>query len=229
MVCWDYKKELCMKNISKWILISLLLIGTYSVANAIQSPNIEEQKSINKNAVEQAQSKPVITPNMFEEQFNALGARYMNNFRQCEPLHVSQYLDIFGLKIGFKLDINGWVDNKCSYEIKGRIDGIGKDIREVFNINIEDEAISKIEPIIKCDFTKDQLNILIDGMIARNETKEQLKDMLQEPSEKYIAQKTKVSEAEEKMHKMIVESNACTIPNMNELMQNFSNLMPSKK
>ena len=33
-----------MKNISKWILISLLLVGTYSVANAIQSPNIEEQK-----------------------------------------------------------------------------------------------------------------------------------------------------------------------------------------
>ena len=31
------------------------------------------------------------------------------------------------------------------------------------------------------------------------------------------------------MHKMIAESNACTIPNMEELMQNFSNLMPSKK
>lgn len=219
-----------MKNISKWILMSLLLIGTYSVANAIQSPNIEEQKSINKNAVEQAQSKPVTSSNMFEEQFNALGARYMSNFRQCEPLHISQYLDLFGLKIGFKFDINGWIDNKCSYEIKGRIDGIGKDIREVFNVNIEDEAISKIEPIIKCDFTKEQLNILIDGMIARTQTKEeQLKNMLQDPPEKYIAQKTKVSDAEEKMHKMIVESNACTIPNMDELMQNFSNLMPSKK
>lgn len=218
-----------MKNISKWILISLLLVGTYSVANAIQSPNIEEQKSINQNAVEQAQGKTVTTPNIFEEQFNALSARYMNNFRQCEPLHVNQYLDIFGLKLGFKLDINGWVDNKCSYEIKGRIDGIGKDIREVFNINIEDEAISKIEPIIKCDFTKDQLNILVDGMIARSETKEQVRDMLQDPAEKYVARKIKTSEAEQKMHKMIAESNACTIPNMEELMQNFSNLMPSKK
>lgn len=218
-----------MKNISKWILISLLLVGTYSVANAIQSPNIEEQKSINQNAVEQVQGKPVTTPNIFEEQLNALSARYMNNFRQCEPLHVNQYLDIFGLKLGFKLDINGWVDNKCSYEIKGRIDGIGKDIREVFNINIEDEAISKIEPIIKCDFTKDQLNILVDGMIARSETKEQVRDMLQDPAEKYVARKIKTSEAEQKMHKMIAESNACTIPNMEELMQNFSNLMPSKK
>ncbi len=218
-----------MKNISKWILISLLLVGTYSVANAIQSPNIEEQKSINQNVVEQAQGKTVTTPNIFEEQLNALSARYMNNFRQCEPLHVNQYLDIFGLKLGFKLDINGWVDNKCSYEIKGRIDGIGKDIREVFNINIEDEAISKIEPIIKCDFTKDQLNILVDGMIARSETKEQVRDMLQDPAEKYVARKIKTSEAEQKMHKMIAESNACTIPNMEELMQNFSNLMPSKK
>lgn len=218
-----------MKYISKWILISLLLVGTYSVANAIQSPNIEEQKSINQNVVEQAQGKTVTTPNIFEEQLNALSARYMNNFRQCEPLHVNQYLDIFGLKLGFKLDINGWVDNKCSYEIKGRIDGIGKDIREVFNINIEDEAISKIEPIIKCDFTKDQLNILVDGMIARSETKEQVRDMLQDPAEKYVARKIKTSEAEQKMHKMIAESNACTIPNMEELMQNFSNLMPSKK
>ncbi len=179
-------------------MISLLLVGTYSVANAIQSPNIEEQKSINQNAVEQAQGKTVTTPNIFEEQFNALSARYMNNFRQCEPLHVNQYLDIFGLKLGFKLDINGWVDNKCSYEIKGRIDGIGKDIREVFNINIEDEAISKIEPIIKCDFTKDQLNILVDGMIARSETKEQVRDMLQDPAEKYVARKIKTSEAEQK-------------------------------
>lgn len=65
--------------------------------------------------------------------------------------------------------MNGWVDNKCSLEMTGKISGIGKDIRDVFEVKISDDAIAKIEPFVKCNFTKDQMNIIVDAIIARNQ------------------------------------------------------------
>ncbi len=66
-------------------------------------------------------------------------------FRSCESLHMNQSIDLFGLKISYQIDVNGWVDNKCSYYMTGNIGGIGKDIREVFNVKATDETIAAIK------------------------------------------------------------------------------------
>ena len=50
-----------------------------------------------------------------------LTGRYMNNMRECQPLHLHQYIDLFGLKISYKIDVNGWVDNKCAYSLTGNV------------------------------------------------------------------------------------------------------------
>lgn len=218
------------------VLISAILLGTPLIANAIQPQYIDEQKAVNKNAAEQVQASSKAAEQYAIEKVNMISERYLNNFRQCEPLHINQSIDLFGFKLSFKMDINGWVDNKCSYYLTGKIGGLGKDLREVFEIPVSDEDISKIEPIVECKFTKEQLNILVDAIVARNEKNMvQINNLLKESTPEYLdddgsaAKKDKMTPEEEKLVQMLLTGNACTVPNMNELMQNFSAIVPVTK
>lgn len=215
-----------MKKIQILGLVAALLIGTPCVTKAIQAQNIGEQKTLNQNAAQQIQSQGAFD---IMKKVDDLTGRYMNNMRECQPLHVHQYIDLFGLKISYKIDVNGWVDNKCAYSLTGNIGGLGNDIRDVFGIKISDEAIAKIEPVINCNFSKDELNVLIDGFVAMQARKEsQIQKILSsgEVNVSTLANKkefSKLSSEEEKMIAMLA-GGACTIPNQEELMQNFTDL-----
>lgn len=216
-----------MKKIQILGLVIALLIGTPCITKAIQAQNIEEQKTINQNIAQQVQSNGVLD---IMNKIDQLTGRYMGNLRECKPLHLHQYIDLFGLKISYKIDVNGWVDNKCAYSLTGNVGGLGNDIREVFNLNISDETIAKIEPVINCNFSKDELNILIDGFQAMQERKEaQFQKLLssEEVNVSTLAKKnefSKLSSAEEKMIFMLA-GGACKIPNQEELMKNFTDLI----
>lgn len=216
-----------MKKIKILTLAMSLVLGVQIATSAIQTTNLNEQKAINKNMAIQARETGASNP--YEafavEKIDTLISRYYSNLRECEPLHISEYLDIFGLKVGFKIDMNGWVDNKCSFEMTGKISGIGKDIRDVFDVKISDEAIAKIEPIVKCNFTKDQMNLIVDAIVARNEKNEtQIRQLLENPTKKY-KEDSKLTKEEEALIAMLMSGGACTIPNQDELMKNFTEIM----
>ena len=140
-------------------------------------------------------------------------------------------MDIFGLKISFQVDINGWVNNKCSYYMTGNIGGLGKDIREVFNINqsVTDEQIAKFKPVIECNFSKDELNTMVDAFVARSKRNTtQIAQMLEKPNKQYNDSIQKLTPEEEKLVQMITTGNVCKIPNSAELMEQFSQfIMPA--
>lgn len=218
-----------MKNFKTLLLTLAVLAISATCVNAATSLNVKEQKAINQKTATVVKSNLEGEDLAFFNKFEELSTRYLNNFRNCEPIHVSQSIDLFGLKISYKIDVNGWQDNKCGYVLTGKIGGIGKDIREVFDIKISDEDIAKFEPIIKCDFTKDQLNILVDAVIANyNKKATIMSELLQDPTEKYSAtsEKNKLTPEEEKLVRMIAEGKACSVPNMNELLQNLNSTTP---
>lgn len=213
-----------MKKFTAVILFAIIVTCTQTISKAIQTRNIEEQKELYKNTQEQALTLEKNSSENFDLKFNALAERYIKNFRNCEQIHINDYINFFGLKISFNFDINGWQNNKCSYNLTGRIDSIGNDIKEIFELNIPDEKISQIVPQIKCDFSKDELNILVDGIIARKESElVQINNTLKNPTDKYQEKRTLTKE-EEKMIKMLTNGTTCTIPNTAELIQKFSEL-----
>lgn len=220
-----------MKKITNLILAIIALVSVQISANAIQTKAVQEQTQINQNTAKQAKiMADEVANSSFDKKFEILSEKYINNFRTCEPLHINQYWDVFGLKFGFKLDINGWNGDKCSYNFTGKFDSLGKDIREVFEVPISDESISKFEPIIKCDFTKDELNILVDAIIARNQrNQDQINRILKNPDDLYsiAMKKEKLTPEEEKLIKVLVGGKACTIPNQQELMKNFTDMTNS--
>lgn len=221
-----------MKKIKSLLIISALLVSIPTIANAMQTKAVKEQQAVNKNSAQQMQEM-TDKNELFtvDQKIDILSKKYLNNFRTCEPLHISESMDIFGLKISFQVDINGWVNNKCSYYMTGNIGGLGKDIREVFNINqsVTDEQIEKFKPVIECNFSKAELNTMIDAFIARNERNTiQIAQMLEKPNKKYNDSAQKLTPEEEKLVQMITTGNVCKIPNSSELMEQFSQfIMPA--
>lgn len=220
-----------MKKLKSLLIISALLVSIPTIANAMQTKAIKEQQAVNKNSAQQMQEM-TDKNELFtvDQKIDILSKKYLNNFRTCEPLHISESMDIFGLKISFQVDINGWVNNKCSYYMTGNIGGLGKDIREVFNINqsVTDEQIAKFKPVIECNFSKDELNTMVDALVARRERyTTQIAQMLEKPNKKYNDSIQKLTPEEEKLVQMITTGNVCKIPNSSELMEQFSQfIMP---
>lgn len=220
-----------MKKIKSLLIISALLVSIPTATNAMQTKAIKEQQAVNKNSARQMQEM-TDKNELFtvDQKIDILSKKYLNNFRTCEPLHITESLDFFGLKISIQVDINGWVNNKCSYYMTGNIGGLGKDIREVFNINqsVTDEQIEKFKPVIECNFSKAELNTMIDAFIARNERNTiQIAQMLEKPNKKYNDSIQKLTPEEEKFVQMITTGNVCKIPNSSELMEQFSQfIMP---
>lgn len=220
-----------MKRLKSLLIISALLVSIPTATNAMQTKAVKEQQAVNKNSAQQMQ-KMSDKNELFtvDQKIDILSKKYLNNFRTCEPLHISESMDIFGLKISFQVDINGWVNNKCSYYMTGNIGGLGKDIREVFNINqsITDEQIAKFKPVIECNFSKTELNTMVDAFVARSERNTtQIAQMLEKPNKKYNDSIQKLTPEEEKLVQMITTGNVCKIPNSSELMEQFSQfIMP---
>lgn len=220
-----------MKKLKSLLIISALLVSIPTATNAMQTKAVKEQQAVNKNSARQMQEM-TDKNELFtvDQKIDILSKKYLNNFRTCEPLHISESMDIFGLKISFQVDINGWVNNKCSYYMTGNIGGLGKDIREVFNINqsVTDEQIAKFKPVIECNFSKDELNTMVDAFVARSERNTtQIAQMLEKPNKKYNDSIQKLTPEEEKLVQMITTGNVCKIPNSSELMEQFSQfIMP---
>ena len=205
-----------MENFKKLLLTLVLVVSVPTVALAIQS-GCASATSDTALQTRQANIGKAIQGSM------DLLKRYETNFRTCEPVHLNQSIDLFGLKMGYKFDINGWVDNKCSYYMTGNIGGLGNDIKEVFNINLSDETIAKVKPVVQCNFTQEQLNILVDGFMAAQERK--LTSKVASTEDKATPAKEKLSPEEEKMMQMLMSGEVCTMPNQEEVMQNFSELL----
>jgi len=203
-----------MKKIGIILLLTVLSAGTGCIA--IQTMGVNEQVSVNKTNSGQYADMAKAALNESSLQWNALSKRYENNLRNCESAHFAQTLDLFGLKISFNADINGWVDNKCSYTLTGKIHSVGKDIREVYNLTFRDEDIAKIEPSVKCNFDKNELNTLIDGLIAASKRTEDAKTGGKKPSP--------MTAAEKKAFDMLTSGKVCTVPNMSEIVQQYMNL-----
>ncbi len=217
-----------MKKILTILTVLAIFAAIQPVGNALSAVNVDNQKDINKGTVNQIVTKKAAENAVLVEKAEELTNRYLNNIRTCEPLHYSQSMDIFGLKLDLKIDINGWVEKKCNYALTGKIGGLGKDIKEVFELNIPDETISKFEPKIECNFTKGDLNTIVAAIIARGERNEvMISQMLESPEKKYTQKKTELTPEEEKLISLLVGGQACKILNKEELINSFSELMNS--
>lgn len=214
-----------MKILKTITTLSILLLTAGTVSNAISPVSINEPSLVKENTTQQVMSSGLAGSAFIFEKLEALNNRYNADFANCEQLHFDQYIDLFGLKFKLKFDINGWIDGKCEMKGFANVMALGKDIREVFNINVSDEQIAAIKPAVECHFTKDQLKVAIDAYIARSKQNEAAISKMLESPEKAISQKREVTPEEAKLMAMLMTENVCTIPNKDTLKKQIDELM----
>lgn len=205
--------------------LSVLLLTTGVIAGAISPVSVNEPQLVNENTAQQVLKTGGPGGALYMDKFDILGKKYTENFRNCVPLHYDQYMDIFGLKIKLKFDINGWIDSKCEVKAFVNVLGLGKDIREVFEIKASDEQLAAIKAAVECHLTKEQLNIAIDAFVARNAKNEAALSAMMESPEKAISKKREMTPEETRLAQMLFTENACTIPNKEVLKQQINDLM----
>ena len=188
-----------MKKITTLLVLLTLSLTTNLATFAAKAVNIDEQKNSNAKTVKTLKATAAKEDAQFYNKVEILTEKYINNFRECKPLHINQNIDFFGLKIGYSIDI--------------------------------DEDIEKFTPIIKCDFTQEQLNILVDAVISNyNKKADIMTRMLQDPTDKYNEKlQNKLTPEEEKLVAMLAGGTACSIPNLNELIKQIPDIMPAQQ
>ena len=157
-----------MKKLKLITLLTIIMLSLYPAAKAMSQVAVSESSMVNLHTAQQIKKPNGPDGAMFIQRLEMLSTRYSENFQNCEPLHIDQYYDVFGLKITFKADINGWVNNKCEIKVTGNVISVGKDIREVFEVKAPDEKIAAIKPVVECNFTKEQLKIATEAIAASN-------------------------------------------------------------
>lgn len=214
-----------MKNLKIFGVLAALVISS-QVSTAIQPVSINEPQLVNEDVAIQARQNNENLNRFSTEKLDILAQRYKQDMKECVPFHFNQYLDFFGLKVYFNIDINGWIDNRCEYKISGQIKSIGKDIREVYEIKISDEQIARFQPVVECHFDKTQLGIFVDGLLSKSsENKSAISKILESPEKRLGKNSTKLNSEEEKLATMIMTENVCQVPNKDELMKQLEELM----
>lgn len=206
-------------------MILTLIIGA-QISVAMQPVSVNEPQMVNEDTAVQARKNNEEMNKFSAEKLDLLGKRYRDDMYECVPFHFNQYIDFFGLKIAFNIDINGWVENKCEYKISAQVKSIGKDIREVYEIKATDEQIAKFDPKIECYFTKEQLRVLVDGLLSTSTDNKGALGKMLDPDKKLKTKQTpQFTPEEEKLATMIMTENVCSIPNKDELMKQFEELI----
>lgn len=142
--------------------------------------------------------------------------------KECKPYEENIDVDIFGINFTINIKSDGMVNDKCSYALSGKINSISESTRDEYNIYIPNSEISEIEPKIKCDFTQEQLALLIDTIADKSGDfttgGASIKNAI------YKQKSKQLSTNDEKVISMFEKGNVCSITNKEELIQQISKL-----
>lgn len=229
-----------MKNIKIIMLACIMFIGTQSIAGVLKGIDlislapVPEAVQTSREIIKELESEPEVKdeaqPEALQEIKNSLTPEMIKDLRTCKPYDEKFDFEIIGINISFKIKIDGWVDEKCTYHISGKVNKIGDEIRNSFGLTVSDDVVAKFEPKVQCGFDKDQLNILVDAVIEEDKrSTEQINSLLKNPEEALMHSAQELTPQEQKLVDMIVEQNVCTIVNQDELMKLFAEFHEKKE
>lgn len=230
-----------MKKFKIIMLICTVLVGSQSIASVIKNKNlislapvpevVQTTRGLIKNLEGESDLKDENSHNEIEEIKSVLTPKMVEDLRDCKPYDEKFDFEIVGINISFKIKIDGWKDGKCTYHMSGKVNSLGKEIRENFGLTIPDKKIAQFEPKVQCGFDKEQLGVLVDAIVEEDKRNmDQLNGMLKNSDSEFLMRSAQdLTPQEQKLVDMIVEQNVCTIVNQDELIKLFTELTEKKK
>ena len=184
----------------------------------VKTPPVPKFQPIVKVIPESATS--VQQPKNFPPQ-----SEFEKNITSCKPYSEKMSAEYMGMLVDYELYIRGWINNKCVIDFKSNVKGVGSSFAKTYNIDAKDAQIFTFAPIVKCQFSKEQLEYVGDSILQEKEReKGASNNMLKNPNSVHLPDMKNMSQSDAKLLEVVLGHNACEMQNDGNLHQMVNDL-----
>lgn len=191
--------------VMKKILISIILIGIFFISSKVFA-TVVTQRKINRSNTESNVQKTSVQKNekILEK-----------NVKTCKPYSEVMQTDYLGMKMLYKIEIAGWVNNKCRLNFTAQTQGLDSSFNELYGVDGGSANVVSFVPKIRCEFTKQQLEYVGDSILQEKERNSGAKNnMLKDPKSINLSNYTS---EDAKLFDVLLNGNACVLQNSQDL------------
>ena len=143
---------------------------------------------------------------------------FEDNFSVCSPYKEEMTTEYMGMKMNYKIEIVGWVNDKCVLDFESKMLGTGATFQDIYGEPVE---VYGLAPKVRCAFTRSQIADVGDNIL---EEKTQNRRMLKDPNKIEFPEVKDMSLSDIKLLKILLSDKACKVVNVNDFMQIFDSL-----
>lgn len=209
-----------MKKISLVLLFAVLFISSQVFAAVVTERKINKPTQTPQT---QQQSKPVYQTGV-KKTSTSKNNKLANSIKTCSPYSESMKSDYLGMNILYKISIAGWVNNKCQLNFSADTSGASSSFSNLYGADPSTVTVISFMPNVRCEFTKEQLEYVGDSILQENDRSNGGK-MLKDPNNIDISSFGNLSSSDQRLMDVILNQNACTITNGNELNNMMQNII----
>ena len=153
-----------MKKMYIISIMAILLIGGQVFADVVTTKRKINSQSgaVNSESVKRSTSERLTPSNKINVQD---GSKLSRSVKNCKKYSESLDSNISGVNFNFKINILGWVDNKCRIDFEANSTGISDMFQTLYGVDPSMATIQTFEPKISCEFTKQQLMLVGDSIL----------------------------------------------------------------
>ncbi len=149
--------------------------------------------------------------------------QFVQNMKTCKPYTESMTSDYMGMNISYKIQIKGWVNNKCQLDFDADIKGASSSFESLYGVNAQDATVVSFAPKITCEFTKQQLDYVGDSILQEEERNLGANNnMLKDPKNINVSLNN-MNDSDQRLMEVVLGQNACKVVNTAD----FENMMRS--
>lgn len=199
----------------KKITIAILFVGLLFMSSKVLGTVVTQRK---------------VNPSSSEQTYNVQRGSVQKNsnnleriIKTCRPYSEFMQTDYMGMKMQYKIEIAGWINNKCRLDFTAQTQGVDSSFNEMYGIDAGSANVVSFAPKIRCEFTKEQLEYVGDSILQEQERNNGSKNnMLKDP--KGISFSNFTSE-DSKLFDVLLNGNACTLQNSEDLNRMMQELL----
>lgn len=196
--------EVIMRKILLILILGLLFLSGQVFATVVTQRKIQgEDANIERGSVQTTQ-QPTLE----------------RNIRLCRPYTETLNADYMGMNMSYKIQIHGWVNDKCVLDFTAQTQGMNSMLSELFGSD-SGVSVMSFAPKIKCEFTKQQLEYVGDSLLEENSRSEGNR-MLKDPNSIDASTFSNLSSSDSRLIDVVFNQRACSLTNtedLNKMMQ----------
>ncbi len=189
----------------KKIIISLILLSIFFISSKVFA-TVVTQRKINRSDADSGVQKASVQKNV-----NNLE----KNVKTCRPYSEVMQTDYLGMQMLYKIEIAGWVNNKCRLNFTAQTQGLDSSFNDLYGVDGGNANVVSFAPKIRCEFTKQQLEYVGDSILQEQERNSGAKNnMLKDPKGINLSNFTS---NDMKLFDVLLNGNACVLQNSQDL------------